>query len=51
MYTPNNIFCLSKFALKDYKSKYKNIKVSLFKSKKNVKFINDIKVEKNLIMF
>ena len=49
MYIPDNIYCLNKFSLKDYKSKYKNIKVSIIKSnktKKNLNFINSIKIKK-----
>ena len=49
MYIPDNIYCLNKFTLKDYKSKYKNIKVSIIKSekaKKNFNLINSIKIKK-----
>ncbi len=49
MYIPNNIFCLNKFSLKDYKSKYKKIKIQLVKTKtikKNFDFINSIKITK-----
>ena len=49
MYIPDNIYCLNKFSLKDYKSKYKNIKVFIIKSnkiKKNLNFINGVKIKK-----
>ena len=45
MYIPDNIYCLNKFSLKDYKLKYKNTAVSIIKSKnteKSFKFINNI---------
>ena len=34
IYIPNNIYCLNKFCLKDYKKKYKNVKISLIQRKK-----------------
>ena len=49
MYIPDNIYCLNKFSLKDYKFKYKNINVSIIKSKnskKSFKFINNIIIKK-----
>ena len=48
-YIPNQIFCLNKHCLKDYKLKYKNTKVSIInfqKKKKNYDFINAIKIRK-----
>ena len=36
IYIPNEIHCLNKFCLQDYKTKYKNIKVSLLQSKKKM---------------
>ena len=47
-YIPNQIFCLNKHCLKDYKLKYKNTKVSIinFQRKKNYDFINAIKIKK-----
>lgn len=50
VYIPDNINCLNKFSYKDYKSKYKKIKVSVIKSnkkKKNLNFINSIKIKRN----
>ena len=40
-YTPNQIYCLNKYCLKDYKLKYKNTKVSIVnfeKKKKELRF-------------
>ena len=48
-YTPNEIYCLNKFCLKDYKLKYKNTKVSIInfeKKERNFDFINSIKIKK-----
>ncbi len=48
-YVPNQIFCLNKYCLKDYKLKYKNTKVSIInfeKKKKNFDLINCIKIKK-----
>ena len=50
-YTPNQIYCLNKYCLKDYKLKYKNTKVSIInfeKKKKNYDFINSIKIKKKV---
>ena len=49
VYFPNEIFCLNEYSLKDYKSKYKNIKISIMKNIKNFKnqdFIKGIKINK-----
>ena len=48
IYIPNNIYCLNKFCLKDYKKKYKNVKISLIqrKKKENLNFLNKIKIKK-----
>ena len=49
VYIPDSIFCLNKFSFKDYKSKYKNTKISIIKSnktKKDLKFLNSIKINK-----
>jgi len=48
-YTPHDIYCLNRYCLKDYKLKYKNIKTSIIKFKKERKklsFINGIKIKK-----
>ncbi len=48
-YTPDEIYCLNKYCLKDYKLKYKNTKVSIInfeKKKTNYDFINCIKIKK-----
>ena len=48
-YIPHHIYCLNKYCLRDYKLKYKNVKISLIKSKKvkkNFNFINGIKMKK-----
>ena len=50
-YTPDQIYCLNKYCLKDYKLKYKNTKVSIInfeKKKKNYDFINSIKIKKKV---
>lgn len=48
IYIPNEIHCLNKLCLQDYKTKYKNIKVSLLESKKknNFNFLNKIRIFK-----
>jgi len=49
IYTPDNIYCLNKLSLKDYKFKFKNTNISVVKNKnikKNSKFINDIIINK-----
>ena len=47
MYIPNNIYCLNKFSLQDYKIKYKNVKISLIQSKKkSFNFLNKIRIKK-----
>ena len=49
IYTPDEIYCLNKYCLKDYKLKYKNTKVSIInfeKKKRNYDFINCIKIKK-----
>ncbi len=57
MYIPDNIYCLNKFTLKDYKSKYKNVKVSIIKNKKYQKsfgFTNRVKIKNksnNILVF
>ena len=48
-YTPDEIYCLNKYCLKDYKLKYKDTKVSVInfeKKKRNYDFINCIKIKK-----
>jgi len=48
-YIPHNIFCLNKYCIKDYKAKYKNIKISMIdfdKVNKNFEFVNSIKIKK-----
>ena len=47
-YIPNNIYCTNKFCLKDYKLKYKNVKVSVIENrkKKNYNFLNKIRITK-----
>ena len=37
-YVPNQIFCLNKYCLKDYKLKYKNTKVSIINFEKKKEF-------------
>lgn len=49
IYTPDNIYCLNKLSLKDYKFKFKNTNISVVKNKnikKNSKFVNDIIINK-----
>ena len=48
IYIPNEIHCLNKFCLQDYKTKYKNIKVSLLQNKKKIilLFLNKIRIIK-----
>jgi hypothetical protein len=50
MYLPDNIYCLNKYSLKDYKFIYKNIPIFIVKNKNiknNFKFIESIKINKN----
>ena len=49
-YKPDHIYCQNKFNIKDYKTRYKKIKISLIKKKEinqsNNSFINKIKIKK-----
>ena len=50
-YTPDEIYCLNKYCLKDYKLKYKDTKVYIInfeKKKRNFDFINSIKIKKKV---
>ena len=40
MYIPDNIYCLNKYSLRDYKSKYKN--VIFFMGDKGRRIFNDV---------
>ena len=49
VYAPDKIFCINKYSFKNYRSKFKNVKISIIKNIKNEEkknFINEIKTKK-----